>query len=140
MSQITTPTTTAGTDLAVGADRTIERRNRYLTLNYPRFDITIVEGAGCRLVDANGKSYLDLFSGFGGTILGHCHPELIAVATEQASKLWHVGNFLDTEPQTLLAEQIATKGFGGRSCRGTAQSYQGEREGAHHRRDRGCSV
>ena len=126
MSQITTPTTTAGTDLALGADRTIERRNRYLTLNYPRFDITIVEGAGCRLVDANGKSYLDLFSGFGGTILGHCHPELIAVATEQASKLWHVGNFLDTEPQTLLAEQIATKGFGGRSCFGHSGSDANE--------------
>lgn len=94
--------------------------------NYPRFGITIVEGSGCQLTDAGGKSYLDLFSGFGGTILGHCHPELVAAATEQASRLWHVGNFLDTEPQTLLAEQVATKGFGGRSCFGHSGSDANE--------------
>jgi acetylornithine/succinyldiaminopimelate/putrescine aminotransferase len=41
---------------------------------------------------------------------------LVAAATEQAGKLWHVGNLLDNEPQSLLAEAIARHGFGGRSC------------------------
>ena len=85
----------------------IARRNRYVTLNYPRFGIAVAEGSGCEFTDTTGRTYLDLFSGFGGSILGHCHPELVATATEQAKKLWHVGNFLDTEPQTLLAESIA---------------------------------
>ncbi len=109
-----------------GVDATIDRRNRYLTANYPRHDITVVEGSGCEFTDSTGKRYLDLFSGFGGTILGHCHPELVAAATEQAGKLWHVGNFLDTEPQTRLAEAIATHGFGGRSCFGHTGSDSNE--------------
>ena len=110
----------------VGVDATIARRNRFITQNYPRYGITVVEGSGCEFTDSNGRRYLDLFSGFGGTILGHCHPELIAAATEQANKLWHVGNFLDTEPQTLLAEAIATHGFGGRSCFGHSGSDANE--------------
>ena len=113
-----------GVDAAV--DATIARRNRFVTLNYPRYGITVVEGSGCEFTDSAGRTYLDLFSGFGGTILGHCHPELIAAATEQAGKLWHVGNFLDTEPQTLLAEAIATHGFGGRSCFGHSGSDSNE--------------
>ena len=110
----------------VGVDATIARRNRFVTQNYPRYGITVVEGSGCEFTDSTGRRYLDLFSGFGGTILGHCHPELIAAATEQAGKLWHVGNFLDTEPQTLLAEAIATHGFGGRSCFGHSGSDSNE--------------
>ncbi len=93
----------------------IQRHDRYMTLNYPRWSINMVEGRGCTLTDDQGRTYLDLFSGFGAGILGHCHPDLIAAATKQINKLWHVGNLLHTEPQTLLAQQIAEKGFGGRS-------------------------
>ena len=97
-------------------DATIERRERFMTQNYPRWGITVVEGSGCEFTDSTGTTYLDLFAGTGATILGHCHPELVAAATEQAGKLWHVGNLLDNEPQSLLAEAIARHGFGGRSC------------------------
>ena len=107
-------------------DATIARRDRFLTLNYPRFGITVVEGRGCEFTDSSGRRYLDLFSAFGAGILGHCHPELVAAATEQAGKLWHVGNFLDTEPQTRLAEAIAVHGFGGRSCFGHSGSDSNE--------------
>src|SRR5439155_2635204 len=48
-----------------GVDATIARRNRFLTLNYPRFGITVVEGRGCEFTDSTGRRYLDLFSGFG---------------------------------------------------------------------------
>ncbi len=93
----------------------IARHDRHMILNYPRFPIALDRGKGSKLVDADGKQYLDLFSGFGAGILGHCHDDLVAAVTRQANKLWHVGNLLHTEPQTLLAEQIAGKGFGGRS-------------------------
>lgn len=93
----------------------IDGHDRFMTLNYPRYPIVIESGRGCRLTDADGKVYLDLFSGFGAGILGHCHPDLVDAATQQAQTLWHVGNLLHTAPQTQLAEHIATKGFGGRS-------------------------
>ncbi len=93
----------------------LERYERYVIANHVRYPIAIETGAGCRLTDAEGRSYLDLFAGFGAGILGHCHPELVAAGTKQMDKLWHVGNLFHTDPQSLLAEQIAHKGFGGKS-------------------------
>ncbi len=89
--------------------------DRFMSLNYTRYPIAIVRGRGCELYDADGRRYLDLFAGFGAGILGHCHPDLVEAVIEQARTLWHVGNLLHTQPQTLLAERIAKHGFGGRS-------------------------
>lgn len=93
----------------------IARHDQYMSLNYPRYPIAMVRGEGSVLHDADGKQYLDLFAGFGAGILGHCHPDLVRVVTEQAHRLWHAGNLFHTEPQTLAAEQIFKHGFGGRS-------------------------
>lgn len=93
----------------------IERHDNYMTLNYPRYEIAVAEGRGATFTDHEGKQYIDLFSGFGAGILGHCHPDLVAAGAKQMNKIWHVGNLLHTAPQTKLAKQIADKGFGGRS-------------------------
>lgn len=81
----------------------------------PRYPIAIVRGNGCRMWDADGKEYLDLFSGFGAGVLGHCHPDLVDAVEKQARQVWHVGNLLHTEPQVRLAEAIQKHGFGGQS-------------------------
>ncbi|MEL7087439.1 MAG: aminotransferase class III-fold pyridoxal phosphate-dependent enzyme [Planctomycetota bacterium] len=94
---------------------TIERHDTFMSINYGRYPVVMSEGDGCRLRDANGKEYLDLFAGFGAPVLGHCHPDLVDAVTEQAKKLWHVGNLFHTEPQTRAAEAISRLGFGGRS-------------------------
>jgi predicted acetylornithine/succinylornithine family transaminase len=99
----------------IATDPTIARHDQYMIMNVPRYPITIVEGRGCWLTDSQGRRYLDLFSGFGAGILGHCHPDLVAAGTAQMNKVWHVGNLLHTEPQTHLAQHIYEKGFRGRS-------------------------
>ncbi len=86
-----------------------------MSANYPRYPIAMVRGRGCELFDAEGNRYLDLFAGFGSGILGHCHRDLVAAVTQQAEALWHPGNLLHSEPQTLAAEAIAKTGFGGKS-------------------------
>lgn len=86
-----------------------------MSLNYPRYPIAITRGEGCRLYDTEDREYIDLFAGFGASVLGHCHPDLIQAVHEQSTQLWHVGNLLHTEPQTRAAEAIARYGFGGRS-------------------------
>jgi len=96
-------------------DPIIARRDQYMVHAYPRYPIAMVRGQGRTLWDSEGREYLDLFCGFGAGLLGHCHPDLVAAVTRQASELWHVGNLMHTEPQTRLAEAIATHGFGGRS-------------------------
>lgn len=93
----------------------MNRHDQFMSFNYGRQPVAMVRGQGVRVWDAQGKAYLDLFAGFGGPILGHCHPDLIAAVTTQAQKLWHVGNLFHTEPQTHLAQAIATAGFGGKS-------------------------
>jgi predicted acetylornithine/succinylornithine family transaminase len=93
----------------------IERFDRGMIQNLTRYPIAMVRGRGATLWDAEGKEYLDLFAGFGGPILGHCHPDLVQAVTDQAAKLWHVGNLFHTEPQTRLGEAIARHGFGGLS-------------------------
>src|SRR5438876_5295433 len=84
----------------------IERGKNLLVCNYARVPISITRGEGALLWDAAGKRYIDLFAGFGGTTLGHCHPALIEAAMQQAKKLWHVGNTFYTEPQIEVAERL----------------------------------
>lgn len=97
------------------AQAVIARHDQYLSPNYGRYPVVMQRGVGCTLWDAQGRTHLDLFAGFGGPILGHCHPDLIAALNRQAEQLWHVGNLFHTEPQTHLAEAIARCGFGGQS-------------------------
>ncbi|MAX25511.1 MAG: aspartate aminotransferase family protein [Phycisphaeraceae bacterium] len=94
---------------------TIAKHDQFMTINFGRYPIVMERGQGVRLWDDTGKQYLDMFSGFGAGILGHCHPDLVQAVTEQANKLWHVGNLLHTKPQTDLAEAISKHGFDGRS-------------------------
>jgi acetylornithine/N-succinyldiaminopimelate aminotransferase len=83
--------------------------------NYARLPVMMVRGLGSRLWDSSGTEYLDLFAGFGAGVLGHCHPELVAAATDQAGKLWHVGNTFYTTPQIGFAEWINKTAFPGKA-------------------------
>jgi acetylornithine/N-succinyldiaminopimelate aminotransferase len=91
----------------------LQRADKVLIANYARQPIVMQRGQGSELWDADGKHYLDLFAGFGGTILGHCHPELIAAANDQMHRLWAVGNTYHSLPQIELAEKINRHAFPG---------------------------
>ena len=79
---------------------------------YARLDVTFVEGDGAWLVDADGKRYLDLFTGIAVVGLGHKHPAPLAAAHAQLEKLWHVSNLYFTEPMQELAAKLSDR-FGG---------------------------
>jgi len=104
----------------------IDRATDVLIGNYARIPIVMARGEGCRLWDAEGNEYLDLFAGFGGCILGHCHPALIEAATHQAQTLWHVGNTYHTVPQIELAERINRFAFPGQAffCHSGAEANE----------------
>jgi predicted acetylornithine/succinylornithine family transaminase len=93
----------------------IEHGKQVLIGNYNRLPVVMVRGRGAHLWDSDGKEYLDLFAGFGAGILGHCHPALIAAATEQAQQLWHVGNTFYTTPQIELADWLNRTAFTGQA-------------------------
>jgi acetylornithine aminotransferase len=104
----------------------VDRGKRVLVGNYARIPIVMDRGEGPWVYDADGKRYLDFFAGFGGCVLGHCHPALIEAATTQAHKLWHVGNTFYTEPQIELAERLNKFAFTGQAffCHGGADANE----------------
>ena len=73
---------------------------------YRRWPIEIVSGRGCRVDDADGKSYLDFTAGIAVASLGHAHPALTEAVATQAAKLVHVSNLYATGPQSELSERL----------------------------------
>jgi len=105
---------------------TIDRFNRFVIGNYPRLPRVAVRGEGPYIWDADGKRYLDLFSGWAVTGVGHCHPRLAAAIAEQARRLIYMPNTWYTEPQGRLAQWIAETGFGGQTffCNSGAEANE----------------
>jgi acetylornithine aminotransferase len=79
---------------------------KYILQTYARpADAVFVSGTGCRLTDANGKSYLDLAAGIAVNALGHSDARWVDAVTRQAGSLCHVSNLYHTEPQVREREE-----------------------------------
>ncbi|MBD3264366.1 MAG: acetylornithine/succinylornithine family transaminase [Candidatus Omnitrophica bacterium] len=78
---------------------------------YSRLGPLFVKGRGSWLWDSQGRKYLDLFPGWGVSILGHSHPRIAKVLGEQARRLVHLPNNLFSAEQALLAREISKRSF-----------------------------
>ena len=76
-----------------------QRGNKVFIGNYARYPVAMVKGEGCRLVDADGREYLDFLSGIAVCALGHCHPAVTEAICRQAAELVHVSNLYYTGPR-----------------------------------------
>lgn len=79
---------------------------------YARWDVELVSGNGTKVIDINGKEYLDFTSGIGVCNLGHCHPDLVKPVQEQVSKLWHTSNLFQSSLQEQVAKQLTDHSSG----------------------------
>jgi len=79
---------------------------------YARKPVMFVRGEGMRLVDDEGREYLDFVSGIGAANLGHAHPAVAMAVCEQVTKLVHVSNLYYVEHRDELAEDLVAL-FGG---------------------------
>lgn len=88
--------------------------------------LALVKGEGVWLWDADGKKYLDFFSGIAVTNLGHCHPAVTEAICRQAQTLVHVSNLYYIEPQVQLASLLAKNSFAKRwfFCNGGAEANE----------------
>jgi len=95
--------------------------------NYLRQDIVIDRAKGVKVWDTEGKAYIDLFSGWAVTSVGHCHPKLVKAVKDQASKLMYMPNVFYWESQGKLADYISKHSFGGLCffCNSGAESVEG---------------
>jgi predicted acetylornithine/succinylornithine family transaminase len=78
----------------------------FLMPTYGRFDLDLACGAGGRVWDFAGKSYLDFGAGIAVCSLGHAHPEVTEAVAAQAATLVHTSNLYRTRPQAELARRL----------------------------------
>ena len=81
----------------------------YVAGTYKRFPVEIVSGKGSRVVDSNGKSYVDMGSGIGVTAFGFGDEAWMAAVTDQLGKVQHTSNLYYTEPCAQLAKLMCEK-------------------------------
>ncbi len=100
--------------------------DQYLINTYGLRNLALVRGKGTHVWDADGKEYIDLFSGIAVCNLGHCHPEVTKTIMEQSQKLLHVSNLYNIEPQVLLAKKLSECCFAKKwfFCNGGAEANE----------------
>jgi glutamate-1-semialdehyde 2,1-aminomutase len=68
------------------------------------YPIYLVEGAGSRVTDVDGNSYIDYHNGFGTMVVGHAHPKVTEAIHRAATRGTHFAT--TTESAVDLAEEI----------------------------------
>ena len=91
---------------------TIELFDQFVIPNYTRYPVSLVEGTGSWVTDAEGQRFLDLFPGWGCNILGYSPPAVVEAIQEQAARLIHVPNTWYIEQQGRFAEFLCSRSFG----------------------------
>ncbi|HPH90852.1 MAG TPA: aspartate aminotransferase family protein [Ferruginibacter sp.] len=70
--------------------------------------LEIVKATGSKLIDVNGKEYIDLIGGISVCNVGHCHPQVVEAVKQQAEQYMHVmvyGELVET-PQVAYAKKL----------------------------------
>ena len=78
---------------------------------YNRAPLSFVSGEGAWLVEADGRRFLDFGAGIAVNALGHAHPDLVRVLSDQAAQLWHVSNLYTIPAQEALAARLVDLTF-----------------------------
>lgn len=105
----------------------IDLTQKYVMNTYGRLPVALVRGKGSYVWDADGKKYLDFFSGLAVDNLGHGHPRILYAISKQAGELLHVSNLFHIENQSRLAERLVKNSFGDKVffCNSGAEANEG---------------
>ncbi len=86
----------------------------HLAKVYQKFPVSIVRGKGAVVYDADGKEYIDCMSGYGVSLVGHCHPRVVEAIQKQSRLLITChGSFYNDKRAELLEKlvKISPKGL-----------------------------
>lgn len=78
-----------------------------MSTGVPPSPIIITKAKGTRLYEADGRQILDFTSGQMSSLLGHSHPEIVAVVQRYVGELDHLLSNMITHPVVDLAERLA---------------------------------
>ncbi len=105
----------------------IDRYDRYVMGTYVRSPLAFAKGKGSRVWDVEGREYLDLFPGWGGSGLGHNHPFVMRAIRSQAGRLIHLSNTYYHPLQWRAAKALVDVSFDGKVffCNSGAEAVEG---------------
>ncbi|KAI1456449.1 putative acetylornithine aminotransferase precursor [Annulohypoxylon moriforme] len=83
----------------------IKEHSKFMLATYARPPPVFVKGEGSYLWDLENRKYLDFTAGIAVNGLGHSHPGLAKVLSDQAQTLWHASN-LYYNPWTGALSQL----------------------------------
>ena len=69
--------------------------------------VVVTDGQGCRVLDLEGRSYLDFFGGILTISVGHANEEVNRAVIAQVQRLSHISTLYPTLPMGELAERLA---------------------------------
>ncbi|QFR43436.1 aspartate aminotransferase family protein [Sulfurimonas sp. CVO] len=84
----------------------IDLDKKYVLPTYARADVEFVSGDNARLVDANGKKYIDFASGIAVVSVGHANKRVNDAICKQLSNITHTSNLYYIAPQARAAQKI----------------------------------
>lgn len=73
---------------------------------YKLWTIEPVKGIGCKLWDAAGNEYTDLYGGHAVISVGHSHPVYVKTISDQLNKIGFYSNSVQNSLQNELAERL----------------------------------
>ena len=73
---------------------------------YSLFDVTPVKARGCRIWDAQGQEYLDLYGGHAVISVGHSHPDYVSALKDQLDRIGFYSNSVRNPLQEELARKL----------------------------------
>ena len=76
---------------------------------YARLPVAFSHGQGNRIIDTEGKEYLDALSGIAVSTLGHAHPRLVSAIAGQAGRMLHTSNLYQIREQEQLSDKLAAR-------------------------------
>ena len=79
--------------------------SKYIMNTYTHLPISLVKGRGSRVWDFEQNEYLDLFPGWGVSILGHSPSKVVSHVRNQAGKIMHISNNYYNHLQAKLAQK-----------------------------------
>jgi len=79
---------------------------KYVLPTYARADVEFVSGANAKLIDADGKEYIDFASGIAVCSVGHANKRVNDAICKQISNITHTSNLYYIAPQARAAQKI----------------------------------
>jgi ornithine--oxo-acid transaminase len=84
----------------------IALEERYCAHTYLPLDVVLTRGEGVWVEDVEGKRYMDFLAAYSAVNQGHCHPRLVKVMVEQASRLTITSRAFRNDQLSMFAKEL----------------------------------